>query len=88
MKPEEAIEELSFFVDNKTFSEDFQDVCRTAIAALEKQSPKAVITEPFKYDNRFSILVCPSCGSRSGCETSDGEGLNYCNDCGQKLSGD
>lgn len=53
--------------------------------AVEKQIPKQVIKEPWVHDDRFSVLICPSCGSSSGCESSDGEALNFCNDCGQAI---
>ena len=43
MKPEEAIEGLNPIVDNEAFTDRFQDVCRTAVAALEKQIPKKPI---------------------------------------------
>ena len=36
MTPEEAIEGLKPYIDNEAYTEHFQDVCKTAIKALEK----------------------------------------------------
>lgn len=36
MTPEEAIEGLKPYIDNEAYTEHFQDVCKTAIEALEK----------------------------------------------------
>lgn len=47
MTPEEAIERLKPYIDNEAYTEHFQDVCKMAIAALEKQIPKKPI---LKYD--------------------------------------
>lgn len=40
MTPKEAIEHLELIVDNPLYTDYFQDVCRTAIEALEKQEKK------------------------------------------------
>ena len=59
MTPEEAIKELRLFVDHKAYTDDFQDMCRTAIAALEKQIPK----KPYQ-DNENGVHekdYCPTC---------------------------
>ena len=37
MTAEEAIKHLKLIVDNEAYADHFQDVCRTAIEALEKQ---------------------------------------------------
>lgn len=75
MTPEEAIEELRLFVDHKAYTDDFQDMCRTAIAALEKQIAKA----PNIIEKQgMEFPHCQRCGR---VVFSD----KYCGDCGQLI---
>lgn len=95
MTPEEAIRPLKELSARKKMADQCDQASANdvrlyhaldkAIEALEKQVPKPVIEEPWEHDTRFFILICPSCGSHSGCESSDGEALNFCNDCGQAI---
>lgn len=75
MTPEEAIEELRLFVDHKAYTDAFQDMCKTAIAALEKQVAKEPATET---NQGMTFYKCPNCGRAL---FSD----KYCGDCGQKI---
>lgn len=76
MTPKEAIEHLDLIVDNPLYTDYFQDVCRTAIEALEKQIPKKPILKngetlvhlnkgnnPHEWQlNKWQDWVCPVCG--------------------------
>lgn len=59
MTAEEAVKHLKLIVDNEAYSDYFQDVCKLAIEALEKQIPKKPYT-----DNENGIYekdYCPAC---------------------------
>ena len=77
MTPEEAIEELRLFVDHKAYTDDFQDMCRTAIAALEKQIPKKPNITLRGTTGWNTESHCPVCKTmvHSG----------YCSGCGQAI---
>lgn len=66
MKPEEAIKKLRLFVDHESYTDDFQDMCRTAIAALEKQIPTKVNI------SSWNPARCPSCGEELSEHLGDG----------------
>lgn len=86
MTPEEAIKGLKPIVDNEAFTEPFQDVCKTAIAALAKQIAKELELEADGYDNDGNLIYdtgyCPDCRHvfEVCYETPD-----YCPDCGKHL---
>lgn len=86
MTNEEAIEAFLPIVDNEAFTDSFQDACRLAIQALEKQIPK----DPLVYDTENTMMYelpwddswgyeCPCCGSRD-----IDYGYMFC-ECGQSL---
>lgn len=78
----EAIASLKPYIEeNLAYTDKFQDVCRTAIDALEKQIPKKpkLINEDYTMDG-FLIrdFECSSCGNPY---VED----SYCQTCGQPL---
>lgn len=85
MTIDESIKRLQALLKCVQLSDEQKKAISNGIKALEKQIAKEVICTPWEYDNRFNIYECPSCGSTGGCQTSDGEALNFCNDCGQRL---
>ena len=73
MTPKEAIERLKLITDNEAYSDYFQEVCRTAIEALEKQIAKK--PKMWSENSEWSLIPfelpfgdwgyeCPCCGSR------------------------
>ena len=81
MTPEEAIEGLRHYTDNEFYTDRFQDVCRTAIKALEKQIPK----KPMHYifdNSRYP--KCPCCGDNWNMDEY-GSGMVHCWECGQLI---
>lgn len=78
MNEQEAIKHLNLITENEAYSGYFQDVCKLAIQALEKQVPKeAKLIDRF-YDEARN---CPSCG-----KITDYNGKEFfCKKCGQKL---
>ena len=80
MKPEEAIKMLNRYIDNEAYTDHFQDVCRTAIEALEKQIPKQPIIHGYRDGRLINTLsyTCQSCGEYIGAE-------NYCKHCVQAI---
>lgn len=86
MKPEEALEELSY--DDTTYGgKCTYEVRMTALDALEKQIPRKPIdktkpddTASLAYEN-CNIIVCPTCGGRLKLKSKG----KYCDKCGQKL---
>ena len=98
MKPEEAIEELSLFVEHEAYTDDFQDMCRTSIAALKKQIPKKPIERKenvfVELDNgrhesgKKDVFCCPTCGESVGMRYGEHPIVNvqnYCQNCGQAI---
>lgn len=82
----EAINGLKPYIDNIAYTDKFQDVCRTAIEALEKQIPKKPLD---KQTPVITWAICPAC---KGEKNTLGRKANrvfksneYCPDCGQKL---
>lgn len=86
MKPEEALEELSYedtaYGGNCTY-----EVRQEAIKALQKQIPRKAIdktkpddTASLAYEN-CNIIVCPTCSRRLKLKSKG----KYCDKCGQKL---
>ena len=98
MKPEEAIEGLNPIVDNEAFTDRFQDVCRTAVSALEKQIPKKPEKKEknifVELDNgrhesgKKDVFCCPICGESVGRKYGEHPIVNvqnYCKKCGQRI---
>ena len=98
MKPEEAIEGLNPIVDNEAFTDRFQDVCRTAVAALEKQIPKKPLKRKqmvfVELDNgrnesgEKDVFYCPICCEYIGVKYGEHPVVNvqnYCKKCGQRI---
>lgn len=76
MTPEEAIKHLSKYIDHECYADYFQDVCKTAIEALNKQVPK----EPeIKTIRNVKYPLCPECG-----RVLWGKEY-YCGTCGQAM---
>lgn len=66
MTPKEAIDHLDLIVDNPLYTDYFQDVCRTAIEALEKQIPKkSKMIEEYPLTSMYDYwgYECPCCGN-------------------------
>ena len=88
MTPKEAIEHLKLITDNEAYSDYFQDVCRTAIEALEKQVPKKPKIRVMQDD------LTIGCGTfRAGTNTRWCRICNkpitvdpYCRWCGQRIN--
>lgn len=59
MTNEEAIKTFLPIVDNEAFADYFQDACRLAVQALEKQIPKLAKYEGF---NNVPHPTCAVCG--------------------------
>lgn len=83
MTPEKAIKGLKPIVDNEAFTDRFQDVCKTAVAALEKQIPKKPVFEPGSDE----ILQCQGCGADLAWTSSlkPKYRADYCERCGQAV---
>ena len=87
MTPKEAIEGLKPYIDNEAYTEHFQDVCKMAITALEKQIPK----KPYilQDDRNNDCIECPFCDSFIGYEydcRDEHYQINYCPYCGQAIA--
>lgn len=89
MTEKEAIKGLKPIVDNEAYTDRFQDVCKTAIEALEKQIPKLAknIEEVHCATDEFDCVIgnCPTCGAQIG--SSDADDM-YCSKCGQLVTWD
>jgi hypothetical protein len=86
MTKEEAIRRLKRIADNEAYADKFQDACRLAVAALEKQTPKKPTFEGDGYDDNGNIIydtwICPCCEDRY---EVDYERHNHCPTCGQTI---
>lgn len=86
MTKEEAIRRLKRIADNEAYADKFQDACRLAVAALEKQTPKKPTFEGDGYDDSGNIIydtwICPCCEDRY---EVDCERHNHCPTCGQTI---
>lgn len=86
MTKEEAIRRLKRIADNEAYADKFQDACRLAVAALEKQTPKKIThTATLK-----TSCTCPNCGNCLDKFEKFGESIvrvkyQYCHFCGQAL---
>lgn len=86
MTKEEAIRRLKRIADNEAYADKFQDACRLAVVALEKQTPKKIThTESLKMS-----CTCPNCGNCLDKFEKFGESIvrmkyQYCHFCGQAL---
>ena len=81
MTAEEAIKHLKLIVDNEAYADHFQDVCRMAIEALEKQIPK----KPTEVDERevgWIAFMCPTCNTAV---IGQPYRPNNCKHCGQAI---
>ena len=79
---EQAIKSLSAYIDNEAYTDKFQNVCKLAIEALEKQIPK----KPEKEAEEN--MLCPICGSFLGYEVDckdEHYQFPYCSGCGQAI---
>lgn len=98
MTKEEAIRRLKRIADNEAYADKFQDACRLAVAALEKQLPRkpqdkfsthAIIDNGEYIDNiDFMTFECPVCNGvlASGeIEKEDCTNIHYCENCGQAI---
>ena len=73
---DKAIEHLNLITEHDAYTGYFQDVCKTAIEALEKQIPK----KPVKHRKSYAVFhTCAICGEN----VVDYE--IYCPECGQAL---
>ena len=70
---EQAIKSLSAYIDNEAYTDKFQNVCKLAIEALEKQIPKK---DKFGY--------CPICKRTVNCACRPSKN-KFCRNCGQAL---
>lgn len=76
MSEQEAIKHLKLITENEAYSDYFQDVCKLAIQAIERQIPKKAILKsgesvmhinkgnlPHEWRvNKWEDWVCPCCG--------------------------
>ena len=97
MKPGKAIEKLNPFVGNNAYTERFQEVCKTAIAALEKQILQKPVIKDDAYEDYTSepiqAYICPNCGKvLIAIKTKDiskikfiFEKPKFCQECGQAI---
>ena len=78
MTAQEAIKRFKPIIDNEAYTDSYQDACKMAIEALEKQIPK----EPITY-NGTNRADCPVCRKAvRGIKNPFG---SYCSGCRQKL---
>ena len=84
MTNEEAIEAFLPTVHNEAFIDGFQDACRLAVQALEKQIPMKVKEKQVVEDEAFCNLdfLCPACKNAVIGQPYE---PNYCKHCGQAL---
>ena len=75
----EAIDSLTRFLGNESYTDRFQSVCKTAIKALEKQMPKKIIRDIKQDEDNRIYHYCPFC-NRQLIRMS-----MYCPDCGQAI---
>lgn len=82
MKEFEAIIKLLPIVDNKSFTDGFQDACKVAIEALKMRLPKKPERSYDGYADGNPVWdnFCPSCNRAF----EDCQPL-FCEDCGQAL---
>ena len=81
MTKEEAIKAFNPIVDNEAYTDNFQDACKMAIEALDKQIPKKPVS---KYKYRDGENVCPSCETENRCRIVM-FWEKFCPDCGQAI---
>lgn len=91
MTEKEAIEGLKPIVDNEAYTDRFQDVCRAAIKALEKQMPKKPRFNETRFRHRGRMIGecttledaynCPKCNLT----VWESDKPSYCDQCGQRL---
>lgn len=87
MTHEEAIKAFKPITDNEAYTDNFQDACKMAIEALEKQIPK----KPKEYEDKY--YACPACRNvllhkweKYPTKLMDKDnGLPYCLNCGQAI---
>ena len=90
MTAQEAIKRFKPIIDNEAYTDSYQDACKMAIEALEKQIPKVATNIethyiPESYETDYVTGNCPSCGA----SFADGDFDDfYCNKCGQLVSWD
>ena len=77
---EQAIKSLSAYIDNEAYTDKFQNVCKLAIEALEKQIPKTAA-----YDELIKEWFCPCCGFPVSDIHEYGFSDSYCWHCGQAI---
>ena len=85
MKAEEAIKCFKPIVDNEAYTDRFQDACKLAIEALEKQIPKKPDFEGDGFwDGKlvYDTWICPCCEKHYEVDYDD---YDYCPNCGQAL---
>lgn len=75
-----ALQHLSKITENEAYSDYFQDVCKIAVKALEKQIPK----KPRLNDSDYAYFECDSCGTAIA-YSFEPEEHKYCLHCGQAL---
>jgi hypothetical protein len=82
MTEKEAIEwQNAFRTTYNGFPKDVDEAIDIAIAALEKQIPKKVVKNGYKY-------TCPTCGANAKTDTGDSFidfGFEFCDNCGQHI---
>lgn len=98
MTEQEAIKCFKPIVDNEAYTDRFQDACKMAIQALEKQIPKMVrrsgvtddkgVFHPINGINGEPYYLCPKCDINlcvDGPFGHDKKRMKCCYNCGQKL---
>ena len=85
MTAQEAIKRFKPIIDNEAYTDSYQDACKMAIEALEKQIPKKPDYEGDGYWNGelvYDTWICPCCGEHY---EVDYENYDHCPKCGQAI---
>lgn len=74
-----ALQHFFKITENEAYSDYFQDVCKIAVKALEKQIPKKTTKRQYVPNGTLVYGHCPNCD----CFTKND--FSYCKHCGQAL---
>ena len=89
MTAQEAIKRFKPIIDNEAYTDSYQDACKMAIEALEKQIPKKILYRKQNYGTPWLCCECEADQTPTEFFSIDGsepkEKHTYCWKCGQKL---
>lgn len=90
---EEAVKKFEPYIDNEAYTDSFQEACKMAIEALERQIPKKATVEPLYVKGNpipIDYYVMCECGKWIcyPTEYEAKENYKYCPKCGNRIEWD